>query len=160
MTQSMWLVGSVGRLSRQLVLLAALLLLAIPVTAQVSPWPPCGALVERVCYDPGRINKLYNGDFQHISDNNFGRMDLEAVLMAFRADAKAGKDKCPVMGDSDSGHTMDTFSKYIRYLNSDSKTGTFPSAQFMALSVLSGAVDFPGVWALDPNMLTMGLEIS
>jgi hypothetical protein len=65
------------------------------------------------------------------------------------------------MGDSDSGdQTMATFLKYIRYLNSDSKTGTFPSAQFMALSVLSGAVDFPGVWALDPNMLAMGLEIS
>lgn len=160
MTQSMWLLGSVARLPRRLVLLAALLLLAIPVTAQLSSWPPCGASGERICYDPNLINKLYNGDFPHISDNNFGRMDLEAVLMAFRTDAKAGKDKCPVLGDSDSGQTMDTFLKYIRYLNTDRQTGTFPSAQFMMLSVLSGPVDFPGVWALDPNMLALALEIS
>ena len=39
MTQSKWLLGSVARLSRQLVLLAALLLLAIPVIAKVSSWP-------------------------------------------------------------------------------------------------------------------------
>jgi len=161
MTQSMWLLGSVARLPRRLVLLAALLLLAIPVTAQLSSWPPCGASGERICYDPNLINKLYNGDFPHISDNNFGRMDLEAVLMAFRTDAKAGKDKCPVLGDSESGgQTMDTFLKYIRYLNTDRQTGTFPSAQFMMLSVLSGPVDFPGVWALDPNMLALALEIS
>jgi len=154
----MWLLDSLARIPRQLAFLAVLLLLAIPAAAQVSSWPPCGASGEKICYDPGLINKLYNGDFAHISDNNFGRMDLEAVLMAFRTDAKAGKDKCPVLGDTDS--SFDAIAKYIRYLNTDRQTGTFPSAQFMMLSVLSGAVEFPGMWALDPNMLAMALEIS
>ncbi|HZF28096.1 MAG TPA: hypothetical protein VE907_03190, partial [Gammaproteobacteria bacterium] len=38
--------------------------------------------------------------------------------------------------------------------NTDSATGTFPSAQFMALSLFG-----LGAWSFDPNMLAMGVEI-
>src|SRR5262249_17018378 len=49
---------------------------------------------------------------------------------------------------------MTKIAAYIRYLNSNSTTGEFPSAQFMALSVLG-----PNAFVLDPNVMAMGLEI-
>ena len=52
---------------------AALLLLCASAGAQPS-----------FRHDGDLIDKLYKGDFAHIADDNFGRMDLEAVLMAFR----------------------------------------------------------------------------
>src|SRR5262249_2378179 len=48
--------------------------------------------------------------------------------------------------------------EYLHYLNSNSTTGEFPSAQFLALGALGG-LGGGGAWALDPNMLAMGLEI-
>src|SRR5262249_30214240 len=106
-----------------------LLLASFPLQAQVNKaWPR---------YDPQLIEKLYRGDFPHISDDNFGRMDLEAVMLAFRNDSKVGKDKCALFGE-DEESAPDTAKRlaYIHYLNSNSTTGEFPSAQFMALSVL------------------------
>jgi hypothetical protein len=129
------------------VFLCALLLLCVSARAQ----SPFGR------YDGNLIDKLYKGDFAHIADDNFGRMDLEAVLMAFRADEELPK-KCDIMGGTGlDGAEMVKFVAWIKYLNTDSATGTFPSAQFLALSVLGGGT--LGVWAFDPNMLAMGVEI-
>jgi hypothetical protein len=125
----------------------SLLLVSIPLHAQINKaWPK---------HDPDLIEKLYRGDFAHISDDNFGRIDLEAVMTAFRSDAKLGNDKCPLFGgETVTADQMAKIATYIRYLNSNSTTGEFPSAQFMALSALG-----PDAFALDPNMMAMGLEI-
>src|SRR5207249_1099934 len=46
------------------------------------------------------------------------------------------------------------------FLNTDRGTGTFPSAQFMALSIMDVAGKNPGdVFALNPNALAMAMEI-
>ncbi|HEX5046732.1 MAG TPA: hypothetical protein VFX89_06385 [Gammaproteobacteria bacterium] len=107
--------------------------------------------------DPNLIDKLHDGDFAHIADDNFGRMDLEAVLMAFRTDEELPR-KCDIMGGTGlDGAGLVKFLGWIKYLNTDSATGTFPSAQFLALSVLGAGT--LGIWALDPNMLAMAEEI-
>ena len=130
-----------------LAVLIPLFLLSISATAQINKaWPK---------HDPELITKLYKGDLAHINDDNFGRMDVEAVMTAFRTDAKAGPDKCPLLGANVSeAESMAAIARYIRYLNTDRQTGTFPSAQFMMLSVL-GVDGF----ALDPNAMAMALEI-
>src|SRR6185503_20004988 len=152
MYQSRWRLDLAVRLSRCLAVLASLLLLSIPATAQITKaWPK---------HDPDLIAKLYKGDFAHISDDNFGRMDVEAVMTMFRTDAKAGPDKCPLLGQnvSDAESTA-AMAQYIRYLNTDRQTGTFPSAQFMMLSVLGAGKDALGGFALDPNAMAMAMEI-
>lgn len=157
MSQSMWPLAFVGIFSRRLLLLGTLLSLSIPLAVQT---PSLAALGWPFHSDRDLINKLYTGDFAHISDDNFGRMDLEAVFMAFRTDKNAGPDKCNVLGENQSAaDVMARIAKYIQYLNTDRQTGTFPSAQFMTLSVLSAAGDSPGFWALNPNMLAMAMEI-
>jgi hypothetical protein len=126
----------------RLAVVGSLLLLAAPSWAQFPR------------YDGGLIDKLYDGDFAHISDDNFGRMDLEAVLMAFRAEEDSPK-KCDLFGGAgvdDAG--LVKILEYVKYLNTDSATGTFPSAQFMTLSLFG-----LGAWSFDPNMLAMGVEI-
>jgi len=135
------------------VVLILFLLHSLPANAQITKaWPK---------HDPELLTKLYKGDFAHISDDNFGRMDVEAVMTAFRTDAKAGPDKCPLFGDTVSDtESLAMMAKYLRYLNTDRQTGTFPSAEFMALSVLGGASkDAAGVFMLDPNFMTMAMEI-
>ena len=152
MCQSRWRLEFTARISRCLAVLAALLLLSIPVTAQITKaWPK---------HDPDLIPKLYRGDFAHISDDNFGRMDVEAVMTMFRTDQKSGADKCPLLGQnvSDAESTA-AMAQYIRYLNTDRQTGTFPSAQFMMLSVLGAGKDALGGFALDPNAMAMAMEI-
>lgn len=110
-------------------------------------------------FDRTLLDKLYRGDFAQIADDNFGRMDLEAVVMAFRADDEVAV-KCDLFGGEGlSAAQLAVFLGYIKFLNTDRDTGTFPSAQFIALSVLGFSADAPGLWALDPNMLAMGLEI-
>jgi hypothetical protein len=105
------------------------------------------------------LDKLYRGDFANISDDNFGRMDLEAVVMAFSTDERA-REKCDIFGGKGlDGAQTTKFLSYIKFLNTDRDTGTFPSAQFLLLGTLSGLTDYPGMWALDPNMLAMALEI-
>src|SRR5262245_28224387 len=110
-------------------------------------------------HDGQLIDKLYKGDFAHISDDNFGRMDLEAVLMAFRTDEELAQGKkCDIMGGTGlDGAGMAKLLGWIKYLNTDSATGTFPSAQFLALSVFGAGT--LGIWAFDPNMLAMAEEI-
>lgn len=105
-------------------------------------------------YDRDLLDKLFNGDFEHIADDNVGRMDLEAVIMAFRTDD--GLDNaCSFFGGADVQDTQPAkFLQFIQYLNTDRDTGTFPSAQFMTLSIFGLEA-----WALDPNMLAMGVEI-
>jgi hypothetical protein len=127
--------------------LAVLVLASLPLEAQFGG------------FDRDLLDKLYRADFAHISDDNVGRMDLEAVVMAFRADDEVAV-KCDLFGGQglDVGQ-LATFLGYIKFLNTDRDTGTFPSAQFLALSVLGFGTDAPGLWALDPNMLAMGLEI-
>ena len=147
----------VGICSRQLLGLVSLLSLSITLAVQA---PTLAALSWPFHSDRDLLNKLYAGDFAHISDDNFGRMDLEAVFMAFRTDKNAGADTCNVLGENQSSaEVMTTIAKYIQYLNTDRATGTFPSAQFMTLSLLSATGDYPGFWALDPNMLAMAMEI-
>ncbi|MEP6601552.1 MAG: hypothetical protein ABJB49_07035 [Nitrospirota bacterium] len=153
MSQSLWRLDFAAGRSHCLAVIASLLLLSIPATAQINKaWPK---------HDPELLTKLYNGDFAHISDDNFGRIDVEAVMTAFRNDAKAGPDKCPLFGEKRSdAESTDAMARYIRYLNTDRQTGTFPSAQFMALSVLDVASkDAAGVFALDPNAMAMAIEI-
>src|SRR4051812_23577869 len=110
--------------------------------------------------DPALIDKLYKADFQHISDDNPGRMDLEAVIMAFRTDSEIPKtSRCSIFGDDQPfTATMPAFAQYFRYLNSNSTTGEFPSAQFMAMGIV-GAGTLPGPWGFDPNMTAMAAEI-
>jgi hypothetical protein len=106
--------------------------------------------------DRDLINKLYNADFAHISDENEGRMDVESVMWAFQYDEKR-KEKCSLLGDTMS---LDLSMKYIRFLNTDRGTGTFPSAQFMALGVMDAIGRNPGdVFALGPNAMAMAMEI-
>ncbi|HZF28623.1 MAG TPA: hypothetical protein VE907_05880, partial [Gammaproteobacteria bacterium] len=69
----------------RLAVVGSLLLLAAPSWAQFPR------------YDDELIDKLHDGDFAHISDDNFGRMDLEAVLMAFRAEEDL-PEKCDLFG--------------------------------------------------------------
>jgi hypothetical protein len=136
---------------RLLVLVCSFLYLALPLQAQIT------RAFSR--YDRDLIDKLYRGDFAHISDDNWGRMDLEAVLVAFRTDKEAATE-CSIMGvEEPSAAQMTTVVAYIKYLNSNSTTGKFPSAEFMTLSVLSAGTDLPGVWALHPNWLAMAHEI-
>lgn len=136
---------------RLLVLVCSFLYLALPLQAQIT------RAFSR--YDRDLIDKLYRGDFAHVSDDNWGRMDLEAVLVAFRTDKEAAT-KCSIMGvEEPSAAQMTTVVAYIKYLNSNSTTGKFPSAEFMTLSVLSAGTDLPGVWALHPNWLAMAHEI-
>ncbi len=106
--------------------------------------------------DRDLITKLYNADFAHISDDNEGRMDLQTVMYAFRYDEKR-REKCSLLGDDMS---LALSMKYTRFLNTDRQTGTFPSAQFMALSVMDLAAKKPGdVFALGPNAMAMAMEI-
>src|SRR5437763_8342088 len=123
-------------LARQFVLAGSFLLMSFPLQAQVNKaWPR---------HDPQLIDKLYRGDLAHISDDNFGRMDLEAVVMAFRTDDKV-KEKCDLFGGKGAtAAQMVTFLRYVQFLNTDRDTGTFPSAQFLVLSVLSAATAVPG----------------
>jgi len=81
-------------------------------------------------------------------------------MTMFRTDQKAGADKCPLLGQnvSDAESTA-AMAQYIRYLNTDQQTGTFPSAQFMMLSVLGAGKDALGGFALDPNAMAMAMEI-
>ncbi|TLY16521.1 MAG: hypothetical protein E6K67_09450 [Nitrospirae bacterium] len=150
MPHSMWPHGAAGKLPRNLVLMLSLaILFAIhePSFGQIR-WP--------FHSDRDLITKLYNGDFAHISDDNEGRMDLQSVMYAFRYDEKRG-EKCSLLGDDMSlGLSM----KYTRFLNTDRQTGTFPSAQFMALGVMDLAGRNPGdVFALGPNAMAMAMEI-
>ena len=152
MSQSLWRFSFAASRSHCLAVIASLLLLSTPATAQINKaWPK---------HDPELITKLYNGNFAHISDDNFGRMDVEAVMTMFRTDQKAGADKCPLLGQnvSDAESTA-AMAQYIRYLNTDRQTGTFPSAQFMMLSVLGAGKDALGGFALDPNAMAMAMEI-
>jgi len=126
--------------------------LSSPATAQIDKaWPK---------HDPELLNKLYKGDLAHVSDDNFGRMDVEAVMTMFRTDDKAGPDKCSLLGQnvSDAESTA-AMTRYLRYLNTDRQTGTFPSAQSMALSVLGIGKDALGGFALDPNAMAMAMQI-
>jgi hypothetical protein len=92
MSQSLGRLDFAARRSSCLAILASLLLLSIPATAQINKaWPK---------HDPELLTKLYNGDLAHISDDNFGRMDVEAVMTALRTDEKAGPDTCPLFGDN------------------------------------------------------------
>src|SRR5438445_1929107 len=78
MSQSLWRLDFAASRSHCLAVIASLLLLSTPATAQISKaWPK---------HDPELITKLYNGNFAHISDDNFGRMDVEAVMAMFRTD--------------------------------------------------------------------------
>jgi hypothetical protein len=146
----MWPHGAAGKLPRNLVLVLSLaILFAIhePSFGQIR-WP--------FHSDRDLITKLYNGDFAHISDDNEARMDLQSVMYAFRYDEKRG-EKCSLLGDDMSlGLSM----QYTRFLNTDRQTGTFPSAQFMALGVMDLAGRKPGdVFALGPNAMAMAREI-
>src|SRR5437773_339195 len=93
MSQSLWRFSFAASRSHCLAVIASLLLLSTPSTAQINKaWTK---------HDPELITKLYNGNFAHIiSDDNFGRMDVEAVMTMFRTDQKAGADKCPLLGQN------------------------------------------------------------
>jgi hypothetical protein len=104
-------------------------------------------------HDAGLIDKLYRHDFGQISDDNNGRVDISAVMMAF----SFGKT-CP--NKDGRGLDLAAIAEYGRYLTADSKTGESPSHEFLRISLLNVFGDNArDAWAFHPGTLAMAAEI-
>jgi hypothetical protein len=132
-----------SQLSRCLTLL---LLVSRPIEAQVSRWP---------YYDPDLIDKLYKNDYEHVGNDNASRQDLLAVIAAFGLPNDPDKDCAFVTDDSPA-----KLIGYVKFLQSDSRTGAYPSDEAGALAFVSALYpDPPYVYVNDPNLIAMAREI-
>jgi hypothetical protein len=96
-------------------------------------------------HDPGLIDKLLTRNFDAIGDDNGARID---ILIVFT-----------VLGDSGCRAPRPgrvSAAEYVRYLNSDSRTGQHPSRDSMALGAMRLFGDPRG---LNPNAVRMAGEI-
>jgi len=86
MSHSMWPLDAIATV-RQPDLLIALLSLSIALAAYTA----CFAVVSWPFHsDRDLVNKLYNEDFEHISDDNVGRIDLETAMWMFQGMDRKG----------------------------------------------------------------------
>jgi hypothetical protein len=119
----------------------------MPAAAQLGRWP---------YYDPDLIEKLYKNDYQHVGNDNASRQDLIAVIAAFGLDPDA---KCSLVTD-DSLAGGAKLAGYISFLQSDSRTGQYPSAEASELAFVGALYpDPPYVYINDPNLVAMAREI-
>ena len=135
--------------AKRQILLMVLLLTAVPLHAQFT----------RV--DRNLIDKLYRGDFANISDDNFGRMDLEAVVMAFRADDRVPEQEVrPVWRSRTDRSTNGEVSRLYQVFEYGPRHRNISERSIHGFECAERwESNHPGVWALDPNMLAMALEI-
>jgi hypothetical protein len=118
------------------------------------------ALAQRFPYsDPNLIEKLSRNDYQNIGNDNLSRQDLIGVIAAFGLPDDP-KKKCDVVAD-DSLQGGLRLARYIQFLQSDSRTGQYPSTEARDLAFISALFpDPPYVYVLDPNLGRMADEIA
>jgi hypothetical protein len=128
--------------------LALIVMVSMPVAAQRFPY-----------HDPDLIEKLYKNDYQHIGNDNLSRQDLIALIAAFGV-SKDPKKKCDLVEDQGSMAGGAKLLKYNTFLQSDSRTGQYPSKESRELAFVSALFpDPPYAYVLDPNLVAMANEI-
>jgi len=95
---------------------ATLVLVCLPWTLAAQDFTPDRAL----------IDKLERGDVMHVHDDNGGRMDLLAVMLA------ASHARCESMNPG-----FGKIAAYVAYLGSDSGTGKYPSREFTGMGLMA-----------------------
>jgi hypothetical protein len=125
-----------------------LLFISMPVAAQRFPY-----------HDPDLIEKLYKNDYQHVGNDNLSRQDLIGVIAAFGLPDDP-KKKCDLVADQSSQAGFAKLAKYYSFLQSDFRTGQYPSQEAKELAFVSVLFpDPPYVYILDPNLTAMAREI-
>lgn len=105
--------------TRRLAGVAALTFVCTPLSAGAQDFTP----------DSDLIHKLESGDVMHVHDDNGGRMDLLAAMMA------ASHAKCESLSPG-----FARIATYVAYLGSDSVTGKYPSPEFTAMGLMSAII--------------------